>query len=81
MPVSGKRCIPSSKTSRPAWEPTHPLSTWVIGPVSPGLKRPGCEAVLSPPCNSQFTKKVSYTYTTSYAFIAFTGTFPLPWQA
>jgi hypothetical protein len=52
IPVHGKRCIPSSKTSSSSGKPAHPLSTWVTGPLSPGLKRPGREAVLSSPCNS-----------------------------
>jgi hypothetical protein len=37
-----------STLSRPVLGPTQPLIQWVLGALSPGVKRPGCEANHSP---------------------------------
>ncbi|PNF15401.1 hypothetical protein B7P43_G00944, partial [Cryptotermes secundus] len=42
----------------------------VGGALSPGVKRPGCEADCSPPTSSKVKKMWIYTSTSLYAFVA-----------
>jgi hypothetical protein len=43
--------------------------TRVPGALSLGVKRPGCEADCSPPCNAEAKNVWSYTSTSQYAFM------------
>jgi hypothetical protein len=49
----------------------HPTSyPMVPGALSPGVKRPGCEADLSPPNSAEVKNMWIYTSTPPYAFMA-----------
>jgi hypothetical protein len=59
----------SSRSSRPALGSTKLPTQWVPGALSPGVKRPGCEANQSP--TSAEVKKIwIFTSTPPYAFMA-----------
>jgi hypothetical protein len=45
-----------SKSSRPALGFTQPPIQWVLGDLSPGVKRPGREADHSPPTSAEVKK-------------------------
>jgi hypothetical protein len=57
-------------SSRPVLGPTQTPIQWVPGFLSPGVKRPGCEADHSPPTSAVVKKTWIYTSTPPYAFIA-----------
>jgi hypothetical protein len=59
-----------STSSRPALGPTQPPIQWVAGALSPGVKRPRCEADHSPPTSAEVKKMWLYTSTPPYAFMA-----------
>jgi hypothetical protein len=40
-------------SSRQLWGPLQPPTQWVLGVLSPGVKRPGREADHSPPTNAE----------------------------
>jgi hypothetical protein len=44
--------------STPAVGSTQPTIQWVLGTLSPGVKRPGCEANRSPPASADVKKNV-----------------------
>jgi hypothetical protein len=49
--------------SRPALGPTHPPIQWVLGALSPGVKRPGRESDHSPPTSAEVKEWVElYLY-------------------
>jgi hypothetical protein len=52
--------------SRPAPGPTHPPIQWVLGAVSPGVKRLGRDAKHSPPSSAEVKNVGSYTCTPQY---------------
>jgi hypothetical protein len=52
-----------STSSRPALGPTQPLIQWVLGVLSLGVKRQGCEADHSPPSSAEVKKMWIYTST------------------
>jgi hypothetical protein len=56
-------------TARPAMGFTQPLIQWVPEDLSPGVKRPGCEADLSPPASAEVKKIWICTSTPLYAFM------------
>jgi hypothetical protein len=62
--------ISFSMSSRPALGPTHHPIQCVSGTLSPGVKRPGCEADHSPPTNAEVKKIWIYTSTPPYASMA-----------
>jgi hypothetical protein len=45
-----------STSSRPALVSTQPPIQWVPGALSPGVKRPGCDAGHSPPTSAEVKK-------------------------
>lgn len=45
-----------STTSRPVVQPNQPPIKWVLGDLSPGLMRPGCEDDPSYPTSAEFKK-------------------------
>jgi hypothetical protein len=51
------------KSSRPALRSTQPPIQWVPGALSPGIKRPGREAVHSPPTSAEVKKILIYKST------------------
>jgi hypothetical protein len=56
--------------SRTALGSVQPPNQWAPGALSPGVKRPGCEAAHSPPSSSVEVKDVwSYPSTHPYVFI------------
>jgi hypothetical protein len=57
-----------STSSKPG--STQPFIQWVPGTVSPGVKRPGCEADHSPPTNAEFKIMWIFTSTPPYTFMA-----------
>jgi hypothetical protein len=59
-----------STSFRPVLGPTHPLVQCVPGVLSPGVKRPGSDADLSPPPSAEVKRIWIYTSTTPYAFMA-----------
>jgi hypothetical protein len=59
-----------STSSRPALGPVQPPIQWVLGALSPGVKRPGSEAYHSPPTSPEVKKTWIYTFTPQYVFIA-----------
>jgi hypothetical protein len=59
-----------SMLSRLALGPTQLPIQWVVGDVSPGVKRPGREAGHSPPTSAEVTKTWTYTSTPPYIFMA-----------
>jgi hypothetical protein len=59
-----------STSPRPALGCTQPPSQWVPGALSPGVKRPGREAVHSLPPSVEVKKIWIYTSTPPYAFMA-----------
>jgi hypothetical protein len=59
-----------STSSRPALGPTQPPIQWVMGALSPGVKRPGREADHSPPTSSEIKNTWIYTFTLPYIFVA-----------
>jgi hypothetical protein len=68
IPVGSR--IPFSTSSRPTLGPTQPPIQWVPGALSPGVKRPGCEADHSAPTSAEVKKMWIYTSTPPYAFMA-----------
>jgi hypothetical protein len=50
--------------------PTQPPIQWVMGTLSPEVKRQGREADHSPPSNAEVKKMWIYTSTTPYVFMA-----------
>jgi hypothetical protein len=59
-----------SMSPGPALGSTQPPNQWVSGALSPGVKRPGCEADHSPPASAEVKKMWIYTSTPLYAFMA-----------
>jgi hypothetical protein len=51
--------------SRTALGPTQSSIQWVLGAISPGIKRPGCEADHSTPSSAEVKDACSYTSTPS----------------
>jgi hypothetical protein len=49
---------------------TQPLIQWVLGALSPGVKRQGREADNSPPAGAEVKKMWIYTSTPPYTFMA-----------
>jgi hypothetical protein len=52
-----------SVACRPALGPNQPPNQWVLGALSPGVKRPGHEADHSPPTSAEVKKTWIYTTT------------------
>jgi hypothetical protein len=67
-PGRGKNFLFSS-SSRPVLGPTQPTIQWILGALSPGVKRPGREADHSPP-SPEVKNTCIYTSTPPYAFTA-----------
>jgi hypothetical protein len=59
-----------SKSSRPALGSTQPPMQWVLGALSPGVKRPEREADHSPPTSAEIKRMWTYTSTTPYTFMS-----------
>jgi hypothetical protein len=59
-----------STSARLALGPTQPPIQWVLGSLSPGVKRQGREADHSPPASAEVKKMWIYTFTLPYAFMA-----------
>jgi hypothetical protein len=59
-----------SMLSRPALGSTQPPIQWVLGALSPGVKRQGREADHSPPTCAEVKKMLIYTSTPPYTFMA-----------
>jgi hypothetical protein len=55
VPV-GSRIFTSPCRPDQLGRPTQPLNQWVPGALSPGAKRPGCEAYHSPPTSAEVKK-------------------------
>jgi hypothetical protein len=68
--LGGSKDFLFSASSRPALGPTQPPIRWVLGALSPGVKRQGREADHSPPNSAEVKKMWSYTSTALYAFMA-----------
>jgi hypothetical protein len=68
-PGGGKNFL-FSTSSRPVLGLTQPPIQWVLGALSPGVKRPGREADHSPPINAEIKKMWIYTSTPPYAVLA-----------
>ena len=64
----GKTLLLVRKTSRPALEPAYPRIQWVLGDLSPGLKRLVREANHSPPSSVEMKNTCNYTLPIPYAF-------------
>jgi hypothetical protein len=64
-----KNCLFSTSSSS-ALRPTQPPSQWVLGALSPGVKRPGSEADHSPQTSAKVKKMWIYISTSQYAFMA-----------
>jgi hypothetical protein len=58
-----------STASSPGLVPTQSSVEWVIVSLSPGVKRPVCEAKHSPPSSAKFKNAWSYTSNSQYVFI------------
>jgi hypothetical protein len=56
-PIRVKKIL-FSTACRPVLGSTQPLIQWAPGALSPGLKRPGGEAVHSPPTSAEVKKNV-----------------------
>jgi hypothetical protein len=56
--------------SRSALRSTQSPIQWVLGALSPGVKRPGREADHSPPASAEVKKMWVYTSTPPYVFMA-----------
>jgi hypothetical protein len=54
----------------PLWTPTHPPIQWTPGALSPEVKWPGRESDHSPPSGTEVNNEWSYTFTSSYVFMA-----------
>jgi hypothetical protein len=52
--------------ARMALGPTQPPIQWVSGDLSPGVKRPGGEAVHSPPSSAEYKNASRYTSAPQY---------------
>jgi hypothetical protein len=59
-----------SISSRPALGSTQPPVKWVLGALSRGVKRQGCEADHSPPTSAEVKKMWIYTSIPPYVFMA-----------
>jgi hypothetical protein len=55
-----------STSSRLTLGPTQPPIQWVLGALSPGVKRQGREADHSPPASAEVKKIWIYTFTPSW---------------
>jgi hypothetical protein len=64
----GSRVFNSRRPDRLWGSPQHPIQ-WVPATLSPGVKRPGCEADHSPPSSPEVKKLWFYTCTPPYAFM------------
>jgi hypothetical protein len=62
--------ITFSTSSRPALGSTQPPIPWILGVLSPGVKRPGREADHSPPASTEVKKTWIYTSTPPQVFMA-----------
>jgi hypothetical protein len=60
-----------STSSRSALGATEPPIQWVLGALSPGVKRPRREADHSPPASFEVKKIWIYTSTPPYAFMVY----------
>jgi hypothetical protein len=56
--------------SRPVLGTTQPSIQWVLGVLTPGVKRQGCEADSSPPSSAKVRNAWSCTSTPQYVFMA-----------
>jgi hypothetical protein len=68
VPVGSRIFSPSSRPALGSTQP--PIIEWVPGALSPGVERPGGEAVHSPPARAEVKKMWIYTSTPPYAFMA-----------
>jgi hypothetical protein len=59
-----------STSSRLAFGSIQSLIQWILGLLSPGIKRQGREADYSPPASDEVKKMWIYTSTLPYAFMA-----------
>jgi hypothetical protein len=59
-----------STSSRPALRPSRPPIQWVLGALSPGIKRKGRGTDHSPTASAEVKKMCIYTTTPPYAFTA-----------
>jgi hypothetical protein len=57
--LQGQEIFLYSTASRPALGPTQPPVQWVPEALSPGVKRPGCEADHSPPSSAEVKNGVT----------------------
>jgi hypothetical protein len=55
--------VPIGSSSSRALEPTQPPIQWVLGILSPAVRRPGRDAHHSPPTSAEVKKTWSYTST------------------
>jgi hypothetical protein len=53
IPVRGKKFFSTPQPLEPTLGPSQPPIQWVLGPISPGIKRPGREADHSPPSSAE----------------------------
>jgi hypothetical protein len=66
----GQGILLFATASRPTLGPTHPSIQWVLGALSPGVKRPGREADHSPHSSAEVQNAWSHTSTHPYVFVA-----------
>jgi hypothetical protein len=69
VPV-GSRIFFSPRRPDQLCGPPNLLSNWLLGALSPGVKRQGREAENSPPASAEVKKMWIYTSTPTYAFKA-----------
>jgi hypothetical protein len=63
IPDRGRGCFPLTSASRPALGPTQPPIEWVLGDISPGVKRGhGVMLTTHPLLVPRLRKSRSYTY-------------------
>jgi len=62
-------CFLFAITSRPVLRLTQPPIQWVPRPLTPVIKRPGCDVDHSPPSGAEVKNAWSYTSTPQYFFM------------